>query len=52
MDGDPKFKGSLFNLDTGSSSNRLRMSGSVCSHAIPIWKKKLSEVLRSKIAIL
>ena len=33
---------------TGSSSNRLRMSSSVCSRAIPIWKKKLSEVLKSK----
>ena len=33
---------------TGSSSNRLRMSGSVCSRAIPIWKKKLSEVLKSQ----
>ena len=33
---------------TGSSSNRLRMSSSICSRAIPIWKKKLSEALKSK----
>ena len=36
---------------TGFSSNRLRMSSSACSvklRAIPIWKKKPSEVLQSK----
>ena len=36
---------------TGFSSNKLRflrMRSSICSRAIPIWKKKLSEVLQSK----